>query len=132
MLNKLFAYCKRIFSRQLFYFMRVILIIASIIISGYSGQPHENLYAAAHLSKAQTFINNLRDSLQREYSAASSPAGKEIASGKYHRLLQDYLMSNSLDSITVKVDTVISEGWKKTEIFTGSLFYHPNDTSGIL
>ena len=63
------------------------------------------------LSRAQLFLNNLRDSLEVEYAQLSSEQTKNEVLEKYHERLQTYLLENYIDTIRVTVDEIVKDGW---------------------
>ena len=66
------------------------------------------------VSAAQSFLNNLLDSLKVEYEQTSSRKAKQDVLAKYHERLQAFLMGNRLDTIKVTVDEIVKDGWTVT------------------
>ena len=89
--------------------MKIFIFLSLIFLNSCSGKPINKLSDTVKPSKAQSYLNNLQDSLKSEYTAAPETIKMEILD-KYHERLQQYLMSHSIDSIKVHIDEVVIKG----------------------
>jgi|SRR6185437_150188 len=91
--------------------MRFCLFFIIIVIGGCSGKPDTSAtYGKLKMSKAQTFLSDLKDNLIYQYNAAGSEKEKQEILDKYHKQLQIYLMQTPLDSMRVTIDEVKTKG----------------------
>lgn len=72
--------------------MRLILVALTVVLFSCMDTSETETVKPMKLSRAQLFLNNLRDSLNVEYAQQSSEQTRNEVLKKYHERLQTYLM----------------------------------------
>ena len=85
--------------------MRGLLFLIFLTLGGCSGQPGKN--STSRLSRGEAYLDNTVNEFEQEYQSLSSAPDKANILIRYHDRLQVHLFKHRLDSIKVRVDTVI-------------------------
>ena len=97
--------------------MRVLYFFVLTILFGCVDKKKTEVSSERHLSSTEIGLKKLLDSFKLEYKNAKTGNFVDSVVDKYNEKIFKYLASHSIDSISVRVDTVIINGMTITTKF---------------
>jgi len=97
--------------------MRLLYFLTVIIFLGCANRKEKKYSIALHLTQTEAGLKKLVDSFKLEFDTANTQRLKDSTDDKYNVKIFNYLTTSTIDSITVHVDSVITNNLTITTKF---------------